>query len=68
MKGNFGSGALIRIQTLQGEDLGVGLTNYKASELKRIKGYKSKDIEKVLGQCVYPEAVHRDNLLLDAAV
>jgi glutamate 5-kinase len=31
-------------------------------------GRRSSEIEALLGRCLYPEAVHRDNLLLDAAV
>lgn len=67
VNGNFGVGALVRILDQAGRSLGVGLTNYKAAELKRIMGRKSSEIAGVLGQCLYPEAIHRDNMLLDAA-
>lgn len=63
--GNFGVGALVRILDQDGRALGVGLSNYKASEVKRIMGRKTSDIADILGQCLYPEVVHRDNLLLD---
>lgn len=62
--GNFGAGALVRILDQDGRSLGAGLSNYKAAELKRILGRKSAEIASILGQCLYPEAVHRDNLLL----
>ncbi len=65
--GNFGAGALVRIMTPEGRSLGVGLSNYKAAELRRVMGCKSSEITAVLGQCMYPEAIHRDNMLLDAA-
>ncbi|MFW6324819.1 MAG: glutamate 5-kinase [Desulfovibrionales bacterium] len=68
VQGKFGAGALIRIRDGQGNEIGVGLSNYRASELRRIKGRKSDEIKDVLGHCMYPEAIHRDNLLLDAAV
>ncbi len=68
IEGNFGAGALVRIATQGGAAVGVGLSNYKAADLRRIMGHKSADIAQVLGDCPYPEAVHRDNLLLDAAV
>lgn len=68
VEGNFGAGALVRIVTVDGDAVGVGLTNYRAADLKRIMGHKSAEIEELLGSCPYPEAVHRDNLLLDAAV
>ncbi|MGE4299201.1 MAG: glutamate 5-kinase [Desulfovibrionaceae bacterium] len=65
--GNFGRGALIRILTPGGHTLGVGLSNYKAVDLRRIMGRKTADIESLLGYA-YDEAIHRDNLLLDAAL
>ncbi|GAB6057309.1 glutamate 5-kinase [Desulfonatronum parangueonense] len=65
--GNFGVGALVRIIEPEGRPIGVGLSNYKAVELKRIMGRKSSEIASVLGQCSYSEAVHRDNMLLDIA-
>ena len=68
VEGGFGVGALVRIEDAGGRVLGLGLTNYRAADLKRIMGRKSSEIETLLGRCLYPEAVHRDNLLLDAAV
>jgi len=68
VEGEFGEGALVRIVTPTGDTLGVGLANYSAEDLGKIKGHKSAEIESVLGACPYPEAVHRDNLLLDAAL
>ena len=66
--GRFERGALVRIKDPDGRTVGVGLSNYKSSELARIKGRNSGEIESVLGSAPYPEAVHRDNLLLDAAL
>jgi glutamate 5-kinase len=68
VEGNFGVGALVRIEGPDGQVLGLGLTNYRASDVRRILGRKSSEIESILGRCLYPEVVHRDNLLLDAAV
>ncbi|SDB46693.1 glutamate 5-kinase [Desulfonatronum thiosulfatophilum] len=67
VSGNFGVGALVRIMDFEGRPIGVGLSNYKAAELKRVMGRKSSEIASVLGQCPYSEAVHRDNMLLDIA-
>ncbi len=66
--GDFGMGDMVRIQTPSGDVLGVGLTNYTAKELERIKGRNSKEIETILGHVSYPETIHRDNMLLDAAL
>jgi glutamate 5-kinase len=65
--GNFGVGDLVRIQGPGSSQFGVGLTNYSASELREIAGKKSSEIEDILGQTPYEEAVHRDNMFLDAA-
>jgi len=68
LEGSFGVGALVRVVDGEGRPLGVGLTNYKASELRRIMGKKTSEIADILGQCLYPEVIHRDNLLLDVVV
>ena len=67
VEGSFGAGALVRIMDPEGRALGVGLSNYKATELRRIMGRKSAEIAGILGQCLYSEAVHRDNMLTDIA-
>lgn len=68
VEGEFGAGALVRILDPAGDTLGVGLTNYSSDDLVKIQGRQSSDIPKALGSCPYPEAIHRDNMLLDAAV
>jgi glutamate 5-kinase len=67
VEGEFESGALVRIVDQAGAAVGVGLSNYASGDLRRIMGRHSSQIEAVLGGCSYPEAVHRDDLLLDAA-
>ena len=68
VEGRFERGALVRIVDLDGRHVGVGLANYSGEELTRIQGRKSSELAEVLGSAPYPEAVHRDNLLLDAAL
>lgn len=68
VEGRFARGALVRITDAEGVVLGVGLSNYTAAELRRIKGKKSYELAEVLGQAPYSEAIHRDNLLIDAAL
>jgi glutamate 5-kinase len=68
VRGNFGVGALVRVVGQDGSAIGVGLSSYKAADLRKIMGHNSGEIEEILGQCIYEEAVHRDNFLLDAAV
>lgn len=66
--GSFEAGGLVRIKSRDGRSLGVGLSNYDSSELAMIKGRHSSEIPGVLGRPAYPEVVHRNNLLLDAAL
>jgi glutamate 5-kinase len=68
VEGEFEKGAPVRILDFQGQTVGVGLANYDAADLKKIMGLKSGRIAQVLGQAPYPEAVHRDNMVLDAAL
>lgn len=68
INGEFERGALVNIAAPDGACLGVGLTNYSASDLKKIMGRKTSEIEGILGDATHSEAIHRDNMLLDAAV
>jgi glutamate 5-kinase len=68
VRGCFEPGDLIRILDPNERELGLGLSNFSSEDLSKICGCKSTDIEKVLRVRVgHREAVHRDNLLLDAA-
>ena len=67
VEGNFQQGGLVRVLH-EGQSLGVGLSNYSTSDLKKIMGLKRHEVAAILGDAHYPEVIHRDNLLLDAAV
>ena len=67
VEGSFEPGALVRV--ICGEHhIGVGLTNYSSEDLERIKGLRRVEVAAVLGDAHYPEVIHRDNLLINAAV
>lgn len=68
VNGNFGIGALVRVMDEDGSMLGVGLSNFKATQLRRIQGLSSPEIEAVLGPCPHQEVIHRDNLVLDTTL
>lgn len=69
VEGNFQQGALVRIACAEdNQSLGVGLSNYSAADLRRIMGLKRIEVAAILGDAHYPEVIHRDNMLLDAAV
>ena len=70
VSGNFGQGALINIVGPDNALVGVGLCNYTSAELKQVMG-KSLAGRGCIGLdegVPYAEAVHRDNMLLHAAV
>lgn len=67
LEGSFLKGALVRIAH-KDHNLGVGLSNYGASDLKKIMGLKRHEVAAILGNAHYPEVIHRDNLLLEAAI
>ena len=67
VEGTFQKGALVRVSH-DGQSLGVGLSNYSAADLRKIMGLKRHEVAAILGDAHYPEVIHRDNLLLDAAV
>ncbi|WP_291439117.1 glutamate 5-kinase [Desulfovibrio sp.] len=67
VEGTFQRGGLVRVLH-KGESIGVGLSNYSAPELKKIMGLKRHEVAAILGDAHYPEVIHRDNLLVDAAV
>ncbi len=73
VEGTFSRGALVRIVTHDDKrNIGVGLSNYSSAEVQRVMGLSwelnhHEMIEK-LGSTSHNEAIHRDNLLLDAAL
>jgi glutamate 5-kinase len=64
VRGEFGRGALVACVDEGGREVARGLTNYTASEVKRIMRHASSEIEAILGYVEAPELVHRDNLVL----
>jgi glutamate 5-kinase len=62
--GDFDTGDPVYCLDLQGNRIAKGLINYSSSEIDRIKGRKTSEIEKILGYKYSEEAIHRDNLVL----
>jgi glutamate 5-kinase len=62
--GGFGKGAPVQLLDPEGKPFAMGLTNYSAREIGRIRGRHTKDIEKFLGQKGYDEVIHRNNLVI----
>ncbi len=68
VEGCFERGALVFIKNLDGDELGVGQTQFSSSELDRIKGKRTSELEALVGPTSFNEAIHRDDMLLDAAI
>lgn len=68
VEGQFDRDTLVFIKSLDGDELGVGLSNLSSYELGRVKGKRTPEVEEVLGPLPFDEAIHRDNMLIDAAI
>jgi glutamate 5-kinase len=64
VRGVFGIGAPVRCIDKSGNVIGIGLTNYKSSEIENIKGRHSEEIETLIGYKHSDEVIHRDNFVL----
>ncbi len=62
--GSFEKGDTLHIENESGGKVGLGVSNYGAGDLNRIKGLKLAQIAGILGRDAYDEAIHRDNLVV----
>ncbi len=63
VQGEFSKGAVVSIVSPDGQEIARGLTNYSATDLRRILGKRSDEILAILGQRPYEEVIHRDNMV-----
>lgn len=64
VEGAFDMGDIVSLVTKQGTEFARGLAGYGASDLRRLKGLQSSDIEATLGYKYLDEVIHRDDLVL----
>ena len=64
VEGDFNVGAAVEFKSTQSQTYGIGLVNYSAVEISKIKGLNSNKIEACLGHKPYDEVIHRDNLAI----
>lgn len=64
VRGRFGPGDSVVILDKKERRIAVGMVNYNSSDIKKIMGRKSGDIEASLGYKHDDEVVHRDNLVM----
>lgn len=65
VEGVFGRGDAVLIKNLQGQILGKGLSAYSSDDAGRIIGFKSSEIERILGYKYRDTLVHRDDMVLE---
>jgi glutamate 5-kinase len=64
VEGEFDVGAPVELINSRKVSLGVGLVNYSAADIRKIKGCSSDKIKECLGEKPYDEVIHRDNLTI----
>jgi glutamate 5-kinase len=64
IKGGFDRGDLVTCLGPRGKEFARGLVNYNATELEKIKGLRSDQIESALGYKYSDEVIHRDDLVV----
>lgn len=64
VEGEFARGECVDIADGQKNSIARGIVNYSSSDIGKIKGSKSIEIEKKLGYKYTEEVVHRDNMVL----
>ncbi|HOF18572.1 MAG TPA: glutamate 5-kinase [Phycisphaerae bacterium] len=62
--GTFRKGDTVAVLDRQGREIARGMTNYSAAQVLKIKGLKSSQIAKALGESPYDEVIHRNNMTL----
>lgn len=64
VRGRFNLGDSVVLLNEDEKELAVGMVNYDSSDIEKIMGLKSKEIESQLGFKHDDEVIHRDNLVL----
>lgn len=64
VEGQFERGDAVRVETVEGAELGRGLIAYSSDEARAIAGSRSQGIIDILGYRGRDEIIHRDDLVL----
>jgi glutamate 5-kinase len=62
--GDFDLGDAVNCADLRGRRIAKGIVNYSSSDIRKIMGKKTSEIERILGYKYSDEAIHRDNLVV----
>ena len=64
ISGNFKKGENVIVLDQNNNHLARGLSSFSSSEIDKIKGKQSKEIEKILGYLSKTEVIHKDDMVL----
>jgi glutamate 5-kinase len=64
LSGTFDRGDVVRVADPSGREIARGLTNYPSTDLTRICGQQSQELERILGYVYAEEVIHRNNMVL----
>ena len=64
VEGEFASGDPVRLRSVSGEDIAIGLSNYDSDEVEVIAGQRTETFEELLGYQGPDTLIHRDNLAM----
>ena len=64
VEGTFAKGDMVAVVDDQGAEIARGLTNYSAEQIEAIKGLKTNQIARAIGDKPYNEVIHRNNMAI----
>ncbi len=64
VEGDFELGDAVNCADHRGRRVAKGIVNYSSSDIRKIMGEKTSEIERILGYKYSDEAIHRDNLVV----
>jgi len=64
VEGQFTSGDVVLVVAPGNREIAQGLANYTADDVRKIKGLKTSQFAKVLGDRTYDEVIHANNLVV----
>jgi glutamate 5-kinase len=64
VEGDFGVGAAVSCIDPDGVPFARGLVNYRATDIRKVMGLKTNQMEQRLGYKHYDEVIHRNNLVI----
>jgi glutamate 5-kinase len=62
--GEFKAHDTISVRDMEGTEIAKGVTGFSSTDLGKVKGKKTSELEKILNRKSCDEVIHRDNLVL----